>query len=179
VDVVATYSVDVCAVAVLNASEVGERLQVAGLTALVGALVTEQASATVPVKELAGVTVIVDVLPVVAPGVTAMLLLLESVKLPLLGGVSQKPAHPDNNGAAARSIHAHFPIFIAAPLSSLSITALRVPLRAPVRVARCGPIADLKHTTGFILPTKTRAGLDSLRRADRESLPVSSIRTGP
>jgi len=109
--------VDVCAVVVLNAMEVGERLQVVALTAAVGALVTEHASETVPENELAGVTVMVEVLPVVAPGVTEMLPLLVSEKLLLLLplGASQKPAHPARSGAAATSIHARLPILIAAP----------------------------------------------------------------
>jgi hypothetical protein len=76
-DVVAAVSVDVCAVVLLKVSDVGDKLQVAALVALVGVLVTEQARATVPVNELPGVTVMVEVpLP---PGAMLMLALLESV----------------------------------------------------------------------------------------------------
>ena len=42
-------------------------LQVTGLAAPVGMVVTEQARLTAPVNPLAGVTVMVEVLPVVAP----------------------------------------------------------------------------------------------------------------
>jgi hypothetical protein len=116
VDVVVAVSAEVSAVVVLMVTEAGERLQVAGLAAPEGELVTEQVSATVPVNELAGVTVIVEVLPLVAPAVTLMLPLLERVKLVPLPGASQKPLHPASRGAAPSSIHAHIPIFIAAPL---------------------------------------------------------------
>jgi hypothetical protein len=88
---------------------------VAGLVALEGDEVTAQLNVTVPVNELAGVTVIVEVLPLVAPGVTLMLPLLESAKLVVPLGASQKPLHPASRGAAPSKIHAHFPIFIAAP----------------------------------------------------------------
>jgi hypothetical protein len=79
-------------------------------------VVTAQVSATVPVNELDGVTVMVEVLPVVAPGASEMLPLLESVKLLLPLGASQNPEHPASSGAAASNRRAHFPIFIAAPL---------------------------------------------------------------
>jgi hypothetical protein len=65
--VVYTVSVDVCA-APLIATEAGERLHVAGSLAAVGEM--EQLMSTVPVKPLAGVTVMVDVFPRVAPGAT-------------------------------------------------------------------------------------------------------------
>lgn len=110
-DVVVAVSVEVCAVAVLNVREGEERLQVAGLVALVGVLVTEQVSATVPVNELAGVTVIVAVLPDVAPGVSLMLPLLVRVKLVLLGA-SQNPLHPARRVVAAKTNRARFLIFI-------------------------------------------------------------------
>lgn len=54
-------SVDVCAVVPLMVTEAGERLHVVGLVALEGVVVTEQVNATVPVNELAGVTVMVEV----------------------------------------------------------------------------------------------------------------------
>jgi hypothetical protein len=113
-DVVVAVSVEVCAVVLLNVSELEERLQVAGLVALDGVLVTEQVSATVPVYELPGVTVIVDVLLEVAPGATAIFPLLVSAKLLLLGA-SQKPLHPASTATAASRNGAKFPIFI--PLS--------------------------------------------------------------
>ena len=58
-------------------TEVGARPQVVGLVAPVGELVTEQVRDTVPVKVLDGVTVMVAVLPLVAPGFTLRLPLLE------------------------------------------------------------------------------------------------------
>jgi hypothetical protein len=116
VELVDTVIVEVCALVVLKVSEDEERLQVAGLVALVGEVVSAQASATVPVKELPGVTVMVEV--PVEPGLTEMLPLLARVKLVLvLVGASQKPAHPDSSGAAS-NINANFSIFIAAPLCS-------------------------------------------------------------
>ena len=67
-EVVVAVSVEVSAVELLSETEVGDRLQVVGLVGLVGSVVMEQASETVPVKELPGVTVMVAVLPLVAPG---------------------------------------------------------------------------------------------------------------
>jgi hypothetical protein len=117
VDDVFAVNVEVCAVLELNVSELDERLQVAGLGALVGVLVTEQASETVPVNELPGVTVMVEV--PLAPGATDMVLgLLESVKLLLLGA-SQNPLHPDSAPASSVAVSnrpAPLPILIAAPL---------------------------------------------------------------
>src|ERR1039457_6020547 len=94
-------------------TEVGARLQVVGLVAPVGVLVTAQVRATVPVNELPGVTVMVEV--PAEPGTTLMLPPLERVKL-LLVGASQKPLHPVNSVAPASSRCTHFPILIAAPL---------------------------------------------------------------
>lgn len=110
-DDVVAVRIEVCAVVVLNVREVDERLHVAGLVALVGVLVTEQVSATVPVKELPGVTVIVAVLPDVAPGVSLMLPLLVRVKLVSVGA-SQNPLHPARRDVAAKSNRARFLIFI-------------------------------------------------------------------
>jgi hypothetical protein len=101
-------------------TEVGERLHVVGLVALVGEL-TVQANVTVPVNESAGVTEITEVLPLVAPGVTVMLLALDRVKLVLLPlfGACQKFPHPARSGAAANNSVAQMPIFIAAPCPCL------------------------------------------------------------
>ena len=55
--------------------------QVAGLVGLAGVIVTAQVRATAPVKPLDGVTVMVEVLPVVALATKVMGPLLESVKL--------------------------------------------------------------------------------------------------
>jgi len=96
----------------LMVTEVGERLHVVGLVAPVGELEIEHVRATVPVNEVAGVTVMVEV--PVAPGATVMFPLLERVKL-VLPGASQKPLQPASSGAAPSNTHAHFPIFIAAP----------------------------------------------------------------
>ena len=63
----------------LMETDVGERPQVVGLVAPVGELVTAQVRDTVPVNELEGVTVMVAVLALVAPGFTLMLPLLERV----------------------------------------------------------------------------------------------------
>jgi hypothetical protein len=83
----------------------------------VGEVVIAQARFTVPVNEFDGVTVMVEVLPDVAPGVKLMLLgLLERVKLVLPAGASQKPEHPASSGVAINSSRAQYPIFIAAPL---------------------------------------------------------------
>ena len=104
-------SVEVCAVALLKVSEAGDRPHVAGLEAPVGA-VTAQESVTVPVKELAGVTVMVEVPVALWPMV--MLPLLERVKLALLlpPGASQKSPQPASSSAAAGNNRAHLPIFM-------------------------------------------------------------------
>lgn len=117
-DVVVAVSIDVCAVELLNGIESGERLHVAGLVAPDGELVTEHVSETVPVNELEGVIVIVDVLPEVAPGLTDMLPLLERVKLLVPLGAFQKPEQPVRNGAAATSNRAKSLIFIPNTLLS-------------------------------------------------------------
>jgi hypothetical protein len=80
-DAVVAVSVEVCAVVLLKVSEDEERLHVAALEAPEGA-VTAQASVTVPVNELAGVTVMVEVPD--EPALTVMLPLLLRVKLLLL-----------------------------------------------------------------------------------------------
>ena len=114
--------VALCAAALLMETEAGETLQVAGLIAPAGALVTEQVRETVPVKELAGDTVMVEVLPLVEPGLRLRLPLFESVKLLLLllaAGGCQKLEQPDAKtimiGAAAKMRRLHAPLFIAVP----------------------------------------------------------------
>lgn len=72
-------SVEVCAAVPEIVTEAGESAQVAGSLAAVGA--TAQVSATAPVSPPDGVTVMVEVLPVVAPGLTVMLPLFERAKL--------------------------------------------------------------------------------------------------
>jgi hypothetical protein len=115
-EVVVAVSVDVCAVVLLIETEAGERLQVVGLVALEGVVVTAQASATVPVNVLAGVTVMVAVFD--EPGATVMLPLLESEKLvEVLLGDCQKSPQPARSGTATSASCAHFPILITAPLS--------------------------------------------------------------
>jgi hypothetical protein len=64
--VVVTVSVDVCAPAPVIATELGERLHVGGSLAATGLI--EHVRFTVPVKPFDGVTVMVTVFPVVAPG---------------------------------------------------------------------------------------------------------------
>jgi hypothetical protein len=86
-----------------------------------GALVIAQVSATVPVYEFVGDTVMVElpVLPAVA--LTVMLALLESVKpAVVLLGACQKFPQPARNGATASNNLAHLPIFIAAPRTQYS-----------------------------------------------------------
>jgi hypothetical protein len=77
VEVEFAVSVAVCTPAPVMPTDDG-MLQVTGLVAFAGAVVTEQLNATVPVKPLEGVTVMVDVLPVVAPGSTVMAPLLDT-----------------------------------------------------------------------------------------------------
>jgi hypothetical protein len=142
---VVAVSVEVCAVEVLKVSDDEERLHVVALAAPDGA-VTAQLSATVPVNELDGVTVMVAVLPEVAPGATVMAPLLVSVKLVLPLGACQKfpqPAKPATNGAAASNNHARFPIFIAAPLAPFSASRSQVTASPRIlsrcRTAACAP----------------------------------------
>ena len=118
-DVVVAVNVEVCAVSLLKVSDVGLRLQVVGLVAPEGDVVTAQASETVPVNVLDGVTVMLDVLPVAAPGATVMLVGLparvkEELLLPPLGACQKSP-HPARSGAAASNNFAQLPIFITAP----------------------------------------------------------------
>jgi hypothetical protein len=61
VEVVVAVSVAVPGVVLLIETDDEERLQVTGLAALDGEVVTAQASETVPVNEFDGVTVIVEV----------------------------------------------------------------------------------------------------------------------
>jgi hypothetical protein len=68
VAVVATVRTEVTAVVPVTSAVVGFSAQVAGLVAPEGP-VTAQVRATSPVKPLDGVTLIVDVFPVVAPAV--------------------------------------------------------------------------------------------------------------
>ena len=121
-DVVFAVRIDVCAVELLKVTDAGERLQVVGLVAPEGELVMEQVSVTVPVNELAGLTVILEVLPEVAPGATEIFPLLVSVKLllELLVGGSQKPEQPATKlmmraAAAGHITPLHFPALIASP----------------------------------------------------------------
>jgi len=135
VDVVVAVSVDVSAVVPLMETEVGERLQVGVLVGFEMLVVTAQVSVTVPLNEFEGVTVISDVLPLVAPAVTVMLPPLEREKSVLPAGASQKPLHPERepsarilipktqtmekpirSGAAKLRSRASSPRFITAPL---------------------------------------------------------------
>lgn len=76
---VVRVSTDVPAVAPLIVTEAGERAQVAGSLAAAGAMA--QVSATAPVNPPDGATLIVEELPVVAPGLTVMFPLLVRAKL--------------------------------------------------------------------------------------------------
>jgi hypothetical protein len=134
---VVAVSVAVIADVLLMSTEVGERLQVAGLAAPVGPL-TVQLRSTVPVNELDGVTVMVEVLPEVAPGLTVMLPLLVKVKLVLLPlGACQKSPQPARNGRTARKTPAHLALVILArPIPARLILARLI---AAPRGLDCGP----------------------------------------
>jgi hypothetical protein len=137
--VVAASVTDCAEELLLKATDDEERPQVVGFTAPEGE-VTAQTSDTVPVNELDGVTLTVVVLPLVAPGATRMFPPFVSVKLvlPLLGACqkSPQPAKPATNGAAASNNHAHFPIFIAAPLAPYSAARSQV-TASPRILSRC------------------------------------------
>jgi hypothetical protein len=123
---VVAVNVDVCGDVSLIETDVGERLQVGGLDAPEGVVVTAQVSETVPVNEFDGVTVMSEV--PVESGLTVMLPLLVRLKLALLlppPGACQKFPHPARSGVAASSIFAHVPILIPAPC----FLACRVPLK--------------------------------------------------
>jgi hypothetical protein len=90
----------------------------------VSAVVTVQESVTVPVKELPGVTVIVDV-PLVEPEAMATLVgFAESVKLSaVLLGACQKSPQPGINAknVAAANNPIQLPILITAPCAALGL----------------------------------------------------------
>jgi hypothetical protein len=77
--VVVIVSVEVCAVAPERVTDVGERLHVAGPLAAIG--LTAQLKLTAPLNPFDPVALIVDVLPVIAPGLTVMFPLLLRAKL--------------------------------------------------------------------------------------------------
>jgi hypothetical protein len=104
VDVVVAVRVDVTAEVPLMETEVGERLQVGVLTGLETLVVTAQVRVTVPSNEFCGVTVMVEVLPLVAPPVTVMLPPLERVKSELPAGASQNPLQPERKPTARQLI---------------------------------------------------------------------------
>jgi hypothetical protein len=119
--VVVAVSVEVSAVVLVIETESGSRLH-PGLVGFESELVTLQVSETVPVNEFDGVTVMVEVSLLVAPGATEMLVgLAERAKLvPLLLplGACQKfpqPASKQTGIAAAGNHHPHLPILIATP----------------------------------------------------------------
>jgi hypothetical protein len=125
----------------LKVSEDEERLHVVGLVAPDGEVVIAHVSATVPVNELPGVTVMVDVLPLAAPGLTVRLVgLLERVKLVLLlpFGACQKSPQPAKSGAATSINFAHLPIFISTPSMPASKPSLQG--IAWMRVLSCCPV---------------------------------------
>jgi hypothetical protein len=102
-------------------------------------VVTAQVSVTVPENEFDGVTLMTDVLPLVAPAVTVMLPALDRVKSLLPAGAAQKFLHPEKeltartltprtqmqentirSGAARVRIRASSPRIITAPLKMRS-----------------------------------------------------------
>jgi hypothetical protein len=120
-EVVVAVRVEVSAVELLSETEVGDKLQVVGLVGLDGSLVMEQARVTVPVKELPGVTVMVAVLPLLAPGAMERLPLLDMEKLVALVplGFCQKSPQParktTRRGSAMTTLRVHPRSFITAP----------------------------------------------------------------
>jgi hypothetical protein len=107
VDVVVAVNVAVSAAELLSVTDVGDRLHVTGLVAFDSEVVTAQLRSTVPVNELEGVTVIVEVLPEVAPGLLTLIEpLLERVKLELEGPF-QKPLQPAMSTGPISSNFAH------------------------------------------------------------------------
>jgi len=120
--VVVTVSVEVCAPVPVIVTEVGDRTHCAGSLAATGLI--EQLSATVPVKPLVGVTEIVDVLPVVAPGTTLI-------------------ADPLNvNPGAAVTVSATVVDAVKAPEVPLMVTVTGPPTVAPLladSVSTCVP----------------------------------------
>jgi hypothetical protein len=152
-------SVDVCAVVLLIVTDVGKRPHVVGLVAPDGDDVTEQVSATAPVNELDGVTVIVAV--PLDPGLTLRLPLFERVKLLLLGA-SQKPLHPASPVVTASSSHPHIPTLIAAPL--LSSAEFTYCFRCTIQFKGIASALVLSH-----LPGQMRADRTSL--LSRETQP--------
>ncbi len=114
-------SVEVPAVVLVISTESGERLH-PGLVGFERELVTAQVSETVPVNEFDGVTVMVEVPGLAAPGATVMLEgLAERVKLvplPPLGACQKSPQPASRQtgiAAAAGNNHPHVLILIAAP----------------------------------------------------------------
>lgn len=79
--VVLMVNTSVCAVVPLMVTDAVARPHVGGSTAPEGEVVIAQVIATAPVNPPYGVAVIVEVLPVVAPGITAILPLLVRAKL--------------------------------------------------------------------------------------------------
>ena len=139
VDVVVAVSVDVTAAVPLMETDVGERLQVGTLVGFETLVVIAQVSVTVPENEFDGVTLMTDVLPLVAPAVTVMLPALDRVKSLLPAGAAQKFLHPEKeltartltprtqmqentirSGAARVRIRASSPRIITAPLKMRS-----------------------------------------------------------
>jgi uncharacterized membrane protein len=135
VDVVAAVSVEVTADVLVIEAEAGERVHVGTLVALEGEVVTAQLSATVPVNEFDGVTVMVAVVLAPALTVTAPLLLSVKLVLPLPPGASQKSPHPASIGAAASKTQPNLPILIARSFSSTVSAECRSQGTSSARVA--------------------------------------------
>lgn len=121
---VVTVSVDVSAVVPVIETDVGERLHPGGV-GFERELVTAQVTATVPVNEFDGVTVIVEV-PLALGATVRLAGEAERVKLVLLPppGACQKSPQPvrkqARTGAAASKTRDQLPIFITAPFAPFS-----------------------------------------------------------
>jgi hypothetical protein len=163
---VVAVSVDVPGVVPLMVTEVGERLHCVPLTAAVGEA-TVQDSVTVPLNEFEGVTVMVDVLPVVAAGLTEIFPLLVSVKLVLPPGASQKSPQPARIGAANSNSLAHFPIVIASlcePPANVFRLQGTVSARAASSVRRMSFQGVLRQmTTRGRIPLESAPGSDAAK----------------
>jgi hypothetical protein len=134
---VLAVSAEVWAVELLIVTDTGERLHVTGLEAPVGEVVTAQVSATVPLNELDGVTVIVEVLPDVEPGLLTLIAPLLDREKSLELTWFQKPLQPDRNRGANNINLIHARISTSPPLQN----RVSLPAGAP-HPARTNTIAS-------------------------------------
>ena len=175
VAVVVAVSVEVSADVPLIKTEVEFKLQVGMLVGLEMEVVTAQVSATVPVNELDGVTVIVEVPDSALPELTAMLALLVRAKLPVTGA-SQNPLQPARDAAAISKIQAHFPILIHRSFCAALRRAPNPGSRVSLPGESC-PLAALGAPSVLgVMKQVTRSDGDSLaRRSLRRGESIGSL----